>query len=76
MCIRDSYSFEKRYKRYREYYNTRFPNSRISIDDFDFQTKTNYKDWALKNLAVAKTMLEKYNISSKWTDEVFNNFPL
>ena len=73
---KDHFSFDKRYKRYREYYNTRFPNSRISIDDLDFQTKTDYKAWALKNLAVAKKMLEKYNIRSQWTDKVFDDFPL
>jgi hypothetical protein len=73
---KDHFSFDKRYKRYREYYNTRFPNSRISIDDLDFQTKTDYKAWALKNLAVAKIMLEKYNIRSQWTDKVFDDFPL
>jgi len=71
---KDFYSFKNRYLRYREYYKTRFPNSVLLVEEL--ADSVNYKQWAETNLRVAERLLKKHNIKSKYTDEVFDNFPL
>ena len=71
---KDFYSFKNRYLRYREYYKTRFPNSVQLVEEL--ADSVNYKQWAETNLRVAERLLKKHNIKSKYTDEVFDNFPL
>ena len=71
---KDFYSFKNRYLRYREYYKTRFPNSVLLVEEL--AEKVNYKQWAKTNLRVAERLLKKHNIKSKYTDEVFDKFPL
>ena len=36
--------------RYRNYYSSRYPNSRISVDDPKFREETGYMDWAKRNV--------------------------
>ena len=73
-ATKDFYSFKNRYSRYREYYKTRFPNSVLLIEDLVYTV--NYKQWAEANLRVAENLLKRYNIKSKYTDDVFDKFPL
>ena len=40
----------KTYRLYREYYSSRYPDSRLSVDDQDFRQKTGYMDWAKRNI--------------------------
>ena len=71
---KDPRSFLQRYNRYRDYYKTRFPKSRVSIESL--VSKTNYKQWAENNLSLSKAILDKHNISSAVLDKVFSEFPL
>jgi len=59
---------------YRKLYS-RFPNSRISIDDkFDreFNIKTQYIDWAKRNLKSLDKYLETKNARDKFNDECYD----
>lgn len=68
----DYYSFQQRYKRYRQYYTDKFPNSRITVESlFD---KVDYISWGKRNLAVCKSYLDKHSISSKHIDKIYDGF--
>ena len=71
---KDPRSFSQRYMRYREYYKTRFPKSRITIESL--VQKTDYKNWAESNLRSCKLLLDKYDFSSSVIDKVFDELPL
>jgi len=51
---------------YRNYYNQKFPKSRISVDDESFRKDVNYIDWAEENLEV----MEKYLVDNNAIDKI------
>lgn len=46
---------------FRNYYNQKYPNSRISVDDLKFRDKTRYIDWAENNLKAMRKYLVDNN---------------
>jgi hypothetical protein len=49
---------------YRNYYNQKFPNARISVDDKEFRKTVNYIEWAELNLEAMKKHLDDTNQSN------------
>ena len=45
---------------FRNYYNIKYPKSRISVDNEDFKEETNYIKWAERNLKVIKPFADKF----------------
>lgn len=52
---------------YRNYYNKKFPNSRISVDDKSFREELNYIEWAELNLEA----MEKYLVDNNARDVIY-----
>ena len=50
---------------YRNYYNQKYPNSRINVDDLEFRDKTRYINWAEDNLkAMNKYLVDNDRLDS------------
>lgn len=64
---------------YRNYYNQKFPESRISVDDANFRKEVDYIGWAEKNLEAIEKWLVEGNampsISNKCWDYLHNAMP-